>query len=402
MSAIMNATAATDDAARGLLTMNAYQRHTRATDQNTESGPRGLRVPLLGLFGEVGSLLSALKKKRRDVEAYTGYEDAILEEFGDVLWYFANIAARAGLELSVLAQRLSRGIEDWDEVQSDEFGTFGDIQSKRAFYGPLSNEEFEIRLIEVAGKVGCLLNDVAREGVRLNRDLLSTHLVEILRAILAAAEDADIELQEAARRNVSKTLSRWPSQRTYGALFDLEFDADEQLPRRIEMHFQEMQKGSRVYVLQRCNGIIIGDRLTDNKSAPDDYRFHDVFHLAYAAILGWSPVLRALFKVKRKSRPDFDENQDGARAILIEEGVSTYVFNHALRLNLFSDTRKLDYALLKTIQDLVRGFEIEARPLWQWEEAILEGYRVFRELKTSRAGAVVADLNARSLEFRRD
>lgn len=59
------------------------------------------------------------------------------------------------------------------------------------------------------------------------------------------------------------------------------------------------------------------------------YRFHDVFHLAYAAVLGWSPVLRALLKCKRKSHPWLDENQDGARAILIEEGISTFVFNHA-------------------------------------------------------------------------
>ena len=42
--------------------------------------------------------------------------------------------------------------------------------------------------------------------------------------------------------------------------------------------------------------------------------FHDVFHLAYAAVLGWSPTTRALLKIKRKSRPEIDENEDGARA----------------------------------------------------------------------------------------
>ena len=46
------------------LPMNEFQRHTLATDQkNTVDGTDGLRFPLLGLFGEVGSLLSALKKK---------------------------------------------------------------------------------------------------------------------------------------------------------------------------------------------------------------------------------------------------------------------------------------------------------------------------------------------------
>src|SRR4051794_29140030 len=83
--------------------MNEFQRHTLATDQNSLQGMDGLRFPLLGLFGEVGSLLSALKKKQRDRASYTRYEDSVREEFGDVLWYFSNIAARAGLDLSVLA-----------------------------------------------------------------------------------------------------------------------------------------------------------------------------------------------------------------------------------------------------------------------------------------------------------
>jgi hypothetical protein len=78
----------------------------------------------------------------------------------------------------------------------------------------------------------------------------------------------------------------------------------------------------RRYVLQRCNGVLIGDRLSDNVAHADDYRFHDVFHYAYAAVLGWSPVTRALFRLRRKSDPAIDEAQDGARAVLIEEGAS--------------------------------------------------------------------------------
>jgi len=49
-----------------LVRIDEFQRHTLATDQNALLGMDGLRFPLLGLFGEVGSLLSALKKKQRD------------------------------------------------------------------------------------------------------------------------------------------------------------------------------------------------------------------------------------------------------------------------------------------------------------------------------------------------
>ena len=37
---------------------------------------------------------------------------------------------------------------------------------------------------------------------------------------------------------------------------------------------------------------------------------------------GWSPVLRSLLKLKRKTDPELDENQDGARATIIEEGIA--------------------------------------------------------------------------------
>jgi MazG C-terminal domain len=121
--------------------------------------------------------------------------------------------------------------------------------------------------------------------------------------------------------------------------------------------------------------------------------------LAYAAILGWSPVIRALLKAKRKSNPAVDEAEDGARAILIEEGVSTFIFHHALRLNYFASVRMLDYPLLKTVQDFVRGFEVERCPLWQWEKAILDGFKVFRRLRAERRGIVVADLLSHTIKF---
>src|SRR5882724_235410 len=171
-------------------------------------------------------------------------------------------------------------------------------------------------------------------------------------------------------------------------LFDETFGEREQLPRKIEMHIVETKVGGKTCVIQLCNGVEIGSRLTDNKIVEDDYRFHDVFHLAHAAILGWSPCLRALLKVKRKSQPQVDETQDGARAILIEEGVSTFIFHHALRLNHFAAIETLDYPLLKTVQDFVRGFEVDVCPLWQWEKAILDGFRVFRRLRIARRGSL--------------
>lgn len=377
--------------------LNDYQQFTVKTDQNKKTGYPGLMFPLLGLFGEVGSLLSELKKKQRDTDSYVAYEDSVLEEFGDVLWYFANIAQRAALPLDRLAKRMLPEGRHYDLGSLGMADTFKSLQSVCERISPVSGETFERGAIALAGKVGRLLEEVSLQRLELNNELLADHLVAIFKAILRAAEDANVSLEEAIQRNIKKVTSRWPIERKYPDLFDAGLDVDEQLPRRIEMLILEKKSGTKTVVIQKCNGINIGDRLTDNKAQQDDYRFHDVFHLGNAAILGWSPVIRALLRVKRKSNPTLDETEDGARAILIEEGVGTWIFNHAARLNYFATISALDYSLLKAVQDLVTGYEVERCPLWLWEETILQSYKVFRFLRQHRKGLVVADLLARTI-----
>lgn len=380
--------------------LDEYQQFTTRTDRNERRGADGLGFVLLGLFGEVGGLLSALKKKQRDKDAFVAYHDSVLEELGDSLWYFANAALRADLPLSVIAQRAPAGLVDWDYHGRAGPKTFSDLQREnRPFAGPVITAAVEHRLLALAGKVGRLMENWSSGSITTNRDVLSADLVEIFRALLAAADDSEVSLDEAVRRNVAKTLSRWPDQPKWGPLFDESYPTTEQLPRGMTITFEERDVGGRQYVIQQLNGVNVGSRLTDNRLEPDDYRFHDVFHLAYAAILGWSPTLRALLQLKRKSRPEIDENEDGARARIIEEGITTWIFNHGMRNAYFRNVSTLDYGLLKTVHEFVRGYEVEARPLWQWERAILEGFRIFSELKQHRAGAVTIDLDNRMIEF---
>src|SRR4029077_16007058 len=226
---------------------------------------------------------------------------------------------------------------------------------------------------------------------------LAGRLPAVFSALAESAHSGGIDLREAAGRNLEKTRDRWPGPDTvHTNLFDERFEEDEQIPRKIEMVFQENLVGGKSYVVQKCNGIKIGDRLTDNMTHDDGYRYHDIFHLSNAAILGWSPVIRALFKCKRKSNAMIDEVEDGARAVIIEEGVSTWVFNYAGRHNFFEGLSMLDYDLLKRIRILVKGFEVERCSLWEWEKAILEGYGVFRSVRANRGGVVTADLLERT------
>jgi NTP pyrophosphatase (non-canonical NTP hydrolase) len=364
-----------------------YQEAAARTDQNPQGGLDGLALPLLGLFGEIGTLLSALKKKRRDGDCYVGYREVVLEEFGDVLWYLSNIASRASLSLASL-------------LKSNNLPYPSSRRGSMARPEPVDSPEFEAALITLAGHAGALLNEFSSGKLQHDPRLFAACLSNVFSSLLRGASAANVDLRDAAENNIRKINSRWPRIRQFAPLFDEHFRSDEQLPREIEMHIVETTVGGKTCVIQLCNGVEIGSRLTDNKIVADDYRFHDVFHLAYAAVLGWSPCLRALLRAKRKSKPEIDESQDGARAILIEEGVATLIFHHAVRLNFFASVRSLDYSLLKTIRDFVGGYEVDQVPLWQWEQAILEGFRTFRNLRLHRRGIVTANLCKRSITFK--
>ena len=79
------------------------------------------------------------------------------------------------------------------------------------------------------------------------------------------------------------------------------------------------------------DGAPAGDELQDNAYVEDGYRFHDIFHVAHAAKLGWSPVLRGKLlnpKRKRSVDPIVDEVEDGGRAIVIDEAIVAYVWEY--------------------------------------------------------------------------
>lgn len=382
------------------LKLDDYQSWALETDQIKQTGLNGLPYFLLGLFGEVGTLLSALKKKQRDQAAYIGYREAVIEEFGDVLWYFTNIATRASITLSELAQKASCDLKSWDK-KDVSLGTFQGIQNKLVSKITVIDPSisFEAALISLAGEVGVLLHNLNSEKFTKNGYALSAHLVEIFRALVEAANVASIDLADAALSNLKKTNSRWPKSKVYPALFDEDFPVEERFPRKVTFHLIEDPKSKKV--IMKLNGVKIGNPLTDNRMVDDDYRFHDVFHFAYMAVLGWSPTIRALLKVKRKTNPKIDDAEDGFRAILIEEGISTLIFQRAARLDFFGSIDSLDYPLLKLIPEFVHGYEVENCPLWQWEKAILDGFSVFRKFRQYRRGAVIVDLKKRSIKFKK-
>ena len=60
----------------------------------------------------------------------------------------------------------------------------------------------------------------------------------------------------------------------------------------------------------------------------------------------------------------------------------------------------MSFDLLKTISQFVSGYEVEACPLKLWEDAILQGYNVFRQVRANNGGIVIGNRAARKVEYK--
>ncbi|MBV9817612.1 MAG: nucleoside triphosphate pyrophosphohydrolase family protein [Solirubrobacterales bacterium] len=85
--------------------MSDYQERSRVTAVYPERG-RNLLYPTLGLCGESGEVAEKIKKMVRDDGGALTDErrQALSREMGDVLWYLAQLATEAGLDLGEIAE----------------------------------------------------------------------------------------------------------------------------------------------------------------------------------------------------------------------------------------------------------------------------------------------------------
>lgn len=287
------------------LTLDRYQ--VLASNTDIED-PDNLLVPLLGLGGEIGSLISEYKKKIRDDDTvYVGFEEVLQVEIGDILWYLAALARRKQYSLSAIAHA-----------------------------------------------------------------------------------------------NLVKTRRRWiASGAPPGVPFDEGFPPDERLPRQFQAVFTTFTSETGIETCNlRIEGEDFGDPIDDNARHEDNYRFHDIFHIAHAAILGWSPVLRALVKRKRKDFiPEFDRVEDGARAIATEEAITAMVFELAKAWNYFAGATTVDNSILSAVQTVANRLEGGSLPGAEWEKAILSGFHIWRCLRDNDGGRVIVNLDKALLRF---
>lgn len=286
-----------------------------------------------------------------------------------------------------------------------------DYQHQSAATDILPADDLGLPILGLAGEVGSLAAEHKKRrrdttGYRAFRDEVREDLGDLLWYAAALARRCDLDLADVLTDNLRKTDERFtrPDQLPPHPLFDTDLPAAQQLPRTLDITFSETikHKGGHdpvpVVAIHRGTSPV-GDPLDDNRDDNDDYRYHDALHLGHMAILGWSPVLRHLLKVKRTTNPDLDRIQDGGRAQAIEEGLTAYVFSDATEHSLFATTDRVPVDTIKACRRMTGHLEVARRSSADWEQAILAGYRMFRLLQQHHGGTVHADLDRRSLTF---
>lgn len=394
--------------------LNDYQNEALKTDL-FESTTKQKWIHLLGLYNEVGDLIEVFKKRLISGKTNT-FDMKISEEIGDILWYVSTISNQFSYKLGDVAiNNLISTKKDWlKEVFQNEVNSNLTIEQYQ-------NEAIKtdrslklegramilVPLLGLAGEVGDLLaaykKRLALAKEDRNQDEYQKEIGDILWYVANTASKLNMNLEEIAKCNLVKVRERC----TIGPLeiFDAKEDEDEKFPRKFEIIFKNknytLKKSAvKIYVEDQYeNEIYVGERLTDNSHKDDGYRYHDIFHLAFVAVLGWSPVIRALLKRKRKENPLKDEIEDGGRAIVLEEAISAYIFNEAPHFDYFKHSKTVDFNLLKTVRSLASGLEIKNCTPKLWEEAILAGFEIFHELVKNGGGKVLVDLDNKIIEY---
>ena len=276
----------------------------------------------------------------------------------------------------------------------------------------------QIALFGIAGEAGEVVSEAKkffREGGPLPGlgDRVGEELGDLLWYIALLARRLGLDLGTLAQQNLDKTGALWSS--TMPPLPDYDDHAydSQKLLRRMTVAFEEDRSGEIPVVRMIPKGELadrveqererkrdrgqLGDTLDDNAAIDDGYRYHDIIHLGHAAVLGWSPVLRALMGAKRRDVRDCDRVEDGARARVIEEGLAAFVFNYLEPFGLEPDA--IGWDLFKHVRRTVRGLEVANQPLTAWRSAYTQAFKIFPRLYQAKGGVVECDLDARELRL---
>ncbi|WP_336833531.1 hypothetical protein [Sphingobacterium siyangense] len=176
--------------------------------------------------------------------------------------------------------------------------------------------------------------------------------------------------------------------------------SQEKLPRYFIVRFEELGNENYPQVKVTLNNQQAGDIIDDNAYVDDGYRYHDVFHYTFATLLEWSPCARAMLKRKRKSCAETDRIEDGARAAITEEAISLIIFNDAKANNFYEGISQIDDHILEIIKRMTSSFEVAIKSKYEWQNAILKSYEMFRLLRKNKGGVITFNTDSKRVDYK--
>lgn len=317
----------------------AIKTRIKLSDNASVSGAetKGAQVPLLmGLFAEVGSLAAHYRKHVRDGYKIDQLQSAIVEDLGDILWYVAAIATELRVKLSVVADKnISR------------------VNDRYPINGPASDND--------------KMQDFEKEFLFVERfprqwifEFIESDNNEALKKVTVYIREAVERLDDGSTHTITS-------------------------------------EGSLASKFQLSKSF--GDSVDDNTYVDDAYRYHDALHIAFMAVLHWSPVVRGLTKIKRRSNKEFDRVEHGARARDLEEALSALLKEFSKKKNDFKDIRDIDTEVRDVIRLVVGTLEVKSVPIHKWATAIQTGFKLMKDLEQNKGGFLSVDLDERTVHF---
>lgn len=203
----------------------------RSTDQLRDRD-RYADILALGLVGKVGSVLAALKKVKREQEAYPLHRQRLTEELGDALWYLLRIV----------------------DIFDCGMATLDSLCESRP-NGIWSNLDDAVELGLAAGE---LLRVTRQPSTAVSAQ---PAVVRVAAALSNVGAGAGVMWPNVAKCNRKKILSRWPQTRDDTPICEHTDLEEEQFPDRICVEFRMVAAGKRNVVILRCRGLNLGDRL---------------------------------------------------------------------------------------------------------------------------------------------
>jgi hypothetical protein len=176
------------------------------------------------------------------------------------------------------------------------------------------------------------------------------------------------------------------------------FPPYEQFPQRLKLVFLPVgEMATRVLVAPRYGPFrTLHAGMQDLTPNGDGFRWSLALHAAFAVHLGWSPVLRDLLGLKRRSARLLEKAEDGVRAQMISEAIVALIFSDA-----YEPIRKgleIPKNILSEIFSITSRYEVRDASEADWTLAITSGFDAWFRLHSQQGGVLDLNLDTRTID----